>query len=153
MRINEFGWNMANGEQELLAVKEFFGETADGASAEKLRNILYAEIDRVNYDEQSVLDSEQGKLSLRQKAEKQYYHDGAEQARKVVTVAVAEESEKAEFEEVALGEEYLAGWLDLCTSYFSAIKKGGRREFGYDPVIFAENFLGVPLVKISISHT
>ena len=146
MEICKFGLVPENKKNEILALKEFWGCLDGSENAEKLYNYLVSEINANLYDRTCDLSVSQGKIKLYQSAEKEYFHSGSEQPRKIIIIEHITAEQFDNYEEVPLDFSYQStNWHSLCSKFIQVKRKGAFE----DPVLVAFDFLGISLVKLS----
>jgi hypothetical protein len=146
MDINNFGSVKNSKEDEIRAIKEFWGQLSGSENAEKLYDYLISEIDSALYDKTCDPSVSQGKIKLRQLATKEYFHSGSEQPEKIITIECITAEEFDGYEKVPLNYFYQSiNWANFCSNFVQVKRKGVFEE----PVLVAFDFLGLPLVKLS----
>ena len=148
MEIEKFGWNEIPKETGILAVKEFFdGEILD-ENAEKILGFLLSEVDKTLYCKTCFLKSEKEQIILYQSGEKDYYHDGSVQPRKIIKFERSSETLYSTHKEVPLFNDYKNyKSFNLCLNE----KQVQDENMLNDPIILARDFFGIDLVKIEIT--
>ena len=149
----EFGWQEETKTAELEALEAFLSKNGKPEHADALYALLLAEVECKSYPEDSTLCIEDNQLRLSQYDEKEYYHDGSEQSRKIVNLYCIDQETYLKKLEHGSKEEpdahnFDQAWLACGEERFFDI----RGFFRDDRLLYIKNFFGISYVKIEIFH-
>ena len=147
-----YGSNTEYREKELRDVYHYFFEGTDiPDNSEKLLDLFGKEVNPNIYDGVCSVRFDKGYIIIDQESEKEFYHDGSFQLRKIFTLKrISEEDynlarEKAIFE-MPLFLEYSRLWFENLEDFFF-VKQNSCYE-RYD--VYARNLFGLGFVRLTL---
>ena len=151
--LYKFGWLDEEKAAEIEVIREFLGKDSQTTHAEALHALLLGEVNRERYPQDSDLSIDDNRLKLSQYAEKEYYHDGSEQARKYVDIQRIDQEAYVKALESSTTPEpdrhnFRKEWLTCGEDRIFKV----QGFLSDDILLYVKNFFGIPYVKISIFY-